>query len=412
MEALYKLREKISWPGIGMLIMVALLMCACGNQSSSQSTVISNMPTTSATSKEGSQTVSSTATVNAAHIESSKPLTSIRMVSQLVGWAIAEKTTVLRTTDGGNHWIDVTPHYSDAPTEITPTFVDGLHAWIGFVGTWDQSPITILRTSDGGQSWQWATIAANQPTGVVSLQFRGNNYQQGWVLAGIGGGPGAGHEGFGLYTTTNGGQSWSALPSIYTSDQIGGLSFLDTTTGFLAFGGPYATPQLSVTHDGGRTWKNLSLPAVPGVPGGADEYFTTPPVFFGTSGFLPVYFSSAMSSGKAGPQGFVMYTTSDGGATWVAKDYRTLLAVGGPLAPSDLYIVDPTHFYVTDQQGATWLSTNGGASWTKLAGTVGNGVTSLSFTDDLHGWAAGSGLWRTTDGGRSWQAVNYIMLAV
>jgi photosystem II stability/assembly factor-like uncharacterized protein len=396
-----------------MLIMMALLVCACDNQTSSRSSGASSMPAAPAMSKEGSHAASSTAVANVTHVESSKPLTSIRMVSQLVGWAIAGKTSVLRTTDGGNHWIDVTPHYSDPPTEITPAFVDGLHAWIGYVGVMDQSPIIILRTSDGGQIWQWATIAANQPTYVASLQFRGSNYLQGWVLAGIDGGPGAGHEGFGLYVTTNGGQIWSALPTIYTSDQMGGLSFLDTTTGFLAFGGPYATPQLSVTHDGGRSWKNLSLPAVPGVPGGgAGEYFTTPPVFFGSSGFLPVYLSAETSSGKAGPQGFVIYTTSDGGTTWATKDYKTLLTVASPLAPGDLYIVDPMHFYVTDQKGATLLSTNGGASWTTLAGTVGSGVTSLSFTDSLHGWAVGGGLWRTTDGGHSWQSVNYIVFAI
>jgi photosystem II stability/assembly factor-like uncharacterized protein len=240
----------------------------------------------------------------------------------------------------------------------------------------------------------------------VSLQFRGSNYQQGWVMVGIDGGPGAGHEGFGLYATTNGGQSWSALPSIYTSDQIGGLSFLNTTTGFLAFGGPYVTPQLSVTHDGGHSWKDLSLPAVPGLPTQAGEYFTTPPVFFGSNGFLPVYLSIDTSSGKM-VQGFVIYTTSDGGATWAAKDYRTLLAVGGPFTTSDLYIVDLTHAYVTNQKGATLLSTNGGASWVTLAGTVGTGVTALSFTDSQHGWAVGGGLWSTTNGGNSWQAVGY-----
>jgi photosystem II stability/assembly factor-like uncharacterized protein len=407
------LRRKLPWFGIGMLVM-ALIVSACGNQPVGTSGV----PTAAATTSAGNTTATSVATGagtttaiggNGGSVESSKPLTSVLMVSQSVGWAIAQKTMVLRTTDGGNHWTDVTPHYSNTPQEITPAFVDGLHASIGFVGMMDQSPITVLRTSDGGQSWQAATITASQPTGVVSMQFRGNNHQIGWVLAGIDGGPGAGHEGFGLYTTTNGGQSWSALPSIYTSDQIGGLSFLDTTTGFLAFGGPYAAPQLSVTHDGGHSWKNLSLPVVPGLPAQADEYFTTPPVFFGSSGFLPVYLSVDTSAGKR-TQGFVIYTTSDSGATWVAKGYNTLLAVGEPMATSDLYIVDPTHAYVTNAKGATLLSSNGGTSWATLTGTVGTSVTSLSFTDSQHGWAAGGGLWHTADGGNSWQAVNYTIL--
>jgi photosystem II stability/assembly factor-like uncharacterized protein len=408
MDALCKLQKKVPLLGISMFIMVILLVSACGNQSSGAS----GLPTIAATpTVRSSTTASDTTTASETHVESSKPLTSVRMVSQSVGWAIAQKATVLRTTDGGNHWLDVTPHYSGTPMEIMPSFADGLHAWIGYVATMDQGPIIILRTIDGGQSWQSATISASQPTGFVSLQFRGSNYQQGWAMVGIDGGPGAGHEGFGLYTTSDGGQNWSALPSIYTSDQIGGLSFRDTTTGFLAFGGPYATPQLSVTHDGGRSWKNLSLPVVPGLPTPADEYFTTPPVFFGSSGFLPVYLSMNTSAGKM-VQGFVIYMTSDGGATWVAKNYRTLLAVGGPLETSDLYIVDQTHFYVTNQKGATLLSTNGGVSWSTVAGTVGSGVTSLSFTDSQHGWAAGGGLWRTTDGGSSWQAINYIILGL
>ena len=406
MEMLCKLQKKVPLLGISLFIMVALLISACGNQSSGAG----SLPATAVTPTAGSSTgASDITTTSSVHVESSKPLTVVRMVTQSVGWAIADKSMVLRTTDGGNHWTDVTPHYSVTPTEIVPSFADGQHAWIGYVATMDQSPITVLRTSDGGQSWQSATISASQPTSVVSLQFRGSNYQIGWVLAGIDGGPGAGHEGFGLYTTTNGGQSWSALPSIYTSDQMGGFSWRDTTTGFLAVGGPYSTPQLSVTRDGGRSWKNLSLPVVPGLPTPAGEYFTTPPVFFGFSGFLPVYVSFDAGAGKM-VQGFVIYTTSDGGATWAAQGYKTLLAVGGPINASDLYIVDQTHFYVTDQKGATWLSTDGGAGWTRLAGTVGSGVTSLSFTDSQHGWAAGGGLWRTTDGGNSWQAVNYIIL--
>ncbi len=334
------------------------------------------------------------------------PFASIRMVSQSIGWATAQKTTILKTTDGGNDWTNVTPHYNGTPTTIVSTFMDGQHGWIAYEGTIGQNPITILRTTDGGQSWQSATISPNEPAGVVAMQFRGSNYQLGWIMVGIDGGPGAGSEAFGLYATQNGGQSWSALPSIYTSDQVTGLSFLNTTTGFLAHGGPYSTPQLSVTHNAGHSWTALSLPAVSGLPQGAGQYTTTPPVFFGSLGFLPVYLTYDTSAGKIA-QGFVIYVSHDSGTTWAAKNAGTLLAVGNPSTPSDLYIVDQTHAYVTNQQGATYLSTNGGNNWVKLAGTVGTTVTSLSFTDRLHGWAAGGGLWRTTDGGNSWQAVNY-----
>src|SRR6266700_7481892 len=122
MEMLCKLQKKVPLLGIGVLIMMALLVSACGNQSSETS----SLPTAVATPTAGSSTTASnTTTASETHVESSKPLTSIRMVSQSVGWAITQKATVLRTTDGGNHWMDVTPHYSVMPMEIMPTFADG-----------------------------------------------------------------------------------------------------------------------------------------------------------------------------------------------------------------------------------------------------------------------------------------------
>lgn len=397
------------FPLLSILILgvVALLVSACVSQP--PDTSAASTPTATPTSQVKSTatapaTATKTTTTSTGNAGSSVPLTSILMVSQSIGWAVAQKTTILRTTDGGNDWTNVTPHYNGTSPAIVPTFADGQHAWIAYESVIGQNPITILRTSNGGQSWQSSTISPNEPAGVVALQFRGSNYQLGWLMVGIDGGPGAGSEAFGLYYTQNSGQSWSALPSIYTSDQVTGLSFLNTTTGFLAHGGPYSTPQLSVTHDAGHSWKALSLPAVSGLPQEAGQYTTTPPVFFGSLGFLPVYLTYDTSAGKT-VQGFVIYVTYNSGATWTARNYSTFLAIG--TSYSDLYIVDQTHAYVTNQQGATFLSTNGGVTWAKLSGTVGTTVSSLSFTDSQHGWAAGGGLWRTTNGGNSWQKVSY-----
>src|SRR5438874_9709297 len=85
MEILCKLQKKVPLPGIIMLVMMALLISACGNQSSETS----SLPTAAATPTVGnSTTASDTTTASEIHVESSKPLTSVRMVSQSVGWAI------------------------------------------------------------------------------------------------------------------------------------------------------------------------------------------------------------------------------------------------------------------------------------------------------------------------------------
>jgi photosystem II stability/assembly factor-like uncharacterized protein len=415
MKTRSNLQKGFCWLGMSLLCSLILLLSACGNLPASTASASTHPVTAARGSVTDITQVKSTRTLSASNVSTVKSpksasivnsggpvrLTTVRMINQSVGWAVAANTTVLRTVDGGADWKNVTPVYTNYSSNALPptfTFTDGLHAWIAYQAGIYQNPVTILRTTDGGQTWERTTISPSDVSHIAALQFRGNT---GWLL--LGGDPGAGHEGFSFYSTTDGGKNWSFLSTLYTSDQVSGISFLNTTTGFLAFGGPYSTPQLAVTHNGGLTWTNLSLPAIKDLPSAdVDEYLTTPPVLFGSHGYLPVYVSTT-----TGTQGFVIYQSVDSGQTWSAGDAKTLSPTGSPATLSDFYIVDQTHGYVTDAQGATWLTYLNGTQWHKLAGKVGSSVHSLSFTDSQNGWAAGGGLWRTTDGGKSWQVVNY-----
>ncbi len=344
-------------------------------------------------------TARAASSANRSTLASMPVLQSIRMVNQTGGWATANTTMILHTVNGGNHWTNVTPHYSVAkPQSFVATFKDAQHGWVAYEPMIGGSTFTILRTTNGGVSWQRSTVSTGSSGfGISSLTFNGN--LNGWMLVGDNGGPGAGSESFALFSTTNGGVSWTVLPDIRTSDQMVYVSFVDAKDGYLTHGGPYSTPHMSVTHNGGRSWQEIALPAVKGASG---NITTTAPVFFGSTGFLPVGVQEITS-------GFEIYTSQNNGATWHASG--SFLRLGGNNVGlggvGDLYIVDPTHFYVTNQQGQTWVSTNGGVSWHKLAGTVGLDVTSLSFINAQQGWAAGNGLLRTNNGGNSWQKVNY-----
>jgi photosystem II stability/assembly factor-like uncharacterized protein len=366
-------------------IFVAVLLCLLG----------------AAVGVSKAQTTQAASSVNQSSSQVNVPLLqSIQMVNQSVGWATANTTTILHTVTGGNHWINVTPHYSVAhPQSFSATFKDAQHAWVAYESKLGDDTFTILRTTNGGVTWQSSAVSTVSGDGIASLTFNGT--LDGWILVGDNGGPGAGSESFSLFSTTNGGQAWTSLPDIHTSDQTVKNSFVDAHTGYLTHGGPYSNPQMSVTHNGGHSWQALTLPAVKGPHGNADPT-ATPPVFFGSTGFLPVGVQDTTAS-------FEIFTSHNGGVTWQASGSVLTLGTNniGLNGVGDLYIVDPAHFYVTNQQGQTLLSTDRGISWHKLSGTVGSGITSLSFPDAQHGWAAGNGLLRTSNGGNSWQKVNY-----
>ena len=62
-------------------------------------------------------------------------------------WAVGLQGTVVRTTDGGNTWVEVSPPASTVYVYHGLFFRDALRGWV--VG----SAGRILTTADGGASW-------------------------------------------------------------------------------------------------------------------------------------------------------------------------------------------------------------------------------------------------------------------
>ncbi len=295
---------------------------------------------------------------------------------------------------------------------------DNLHAWV--VSTPQASnAVTILRTSDGGQSWQSTTISVSLPEVIDPPHFI--NAQEGWLELVANGGPGAGSESVDIFHTRDGGQTWSKIASTDNSSSglprsgiKTGISFEDSMTGW-ATGGDYSdSPWLYVTHDGGSTWQEQQLadyPSFIGTPSTHVQYTTTPPVFFGTTGLLPLQVVGQLDQGpQAAVHGFLLYVSHDGGQSWYTSwktDPDTLTTFQTTL--SGLYIVDPQHAWAVNQNtGVMYGTTDGGQSWHKLASGVGQ-VTAMSFVDDANGWLLGSnGFKRTFNGGHSWHYSGYI----
>jgi photosystem II stability/assembly factor-like uncharacterized protein len=337
---------------------------------------------------------------------------SLHMFDATTGWA-ATSDRVLRTTDGGLHWQDVTPPVVPAGTiplslAMFPRSAD--EAWVarglgaGGSGT-PQSAIS--HTTDGGLTWRSITLPV---FAVAQITFV--DAEHGWMLANLD--TADGEQGDDIFRTTDGGQTWTRVAS--AADRPGalplaghktGLTFRDATTGWATGAGPAdlasAVPGdawLFTTHDGGATWRqeHLALPT----SFAQEPWFyiagVLPAVFFSPEvGVLPVAVGSSSAGGVVLT---LVYVTRDGGATWVAT-------TPAETVPDAVSLLDPSHWWLdADSNGdAAPLSTaDGGQHWTMLPPTAPFAHLSvLSFVSNTQGWAIDSaGLLRTDDGGRTW----------
>jgi len=379
------------------------------------------------------------------------------MLDKTHGWALAG-TSVLKTSDGGQRWQVVTPPNSPAPPlpspvnlgpciygvcDVTPSnlpFVPGLQetsksqkviwavgtfmnqnvAWV--VGITKPEPTIIIQhTSDGGSHWQSSQLSDKlDPTTTAIDPPYFINMQEGWLDIRVSYTMGSASSENHLFHTTDGGLHWSLLatteqmhqnaPVFYGMDT--GISVKDAQNMWetidlqmnQATGVTPNVPIAFVTHDGGKTWQEQDPPSIPS--SASMRYTTTPPVFFGNYGLMPVKVTSTTS----GNTGLSIYITNDGGIHWSGYPKTAFEA-------EQVYILDPQHIWIASMDGSIHESLNGGKSWNTL-GSIGKPftpATAMSFTDMNNGWVIivanaqgnGSQLLHTTDSGHTWQPIHY-----
>ncbi|HLA56345.1 MAG TPA: T9SS type A sorting domain-containing protein [Flavobacterium sp.] len=236
------------------------------------------------------------------------------------GYAAGESLTyngngiVLKTMDGGNHWVakwvDTDQHGLEAMS--FPTM------YTGYVGGWNQY---FAKTTDGGNEW-----APINPAGTDNVYiYKTINFKDelnGVVTAQL-------EEGFAVYTTTDGGETWtpgtglSAIPE-KVSYAGGDTYFLVNNTG-----------QIQKSDDNGATW-------------------TT--VFTGAGTLTGISFYDSLTGIATGYQ--YIYKTTDGGATWTPQD------VFEGITFRDVKWIDSMHLVMIGSPDAIFGSVDGGATWT------------------------------------------------
>lgn len=176
-------------------------------------------------------------------------------VSRSVAWLGGYDGTVLRTTDGGRHWQDVSPAGAGSLQFRDISASDAWHAVAMAAGGGTDS--RLYQTSDGGRHWQLAYQNTDPAAFFDCMSF--SDRQRGLVLSDPVDGK------FRILATSNGGRSWRVLPNAgMPAAQTGEAGFAAsgeclTTAGRDAwFGsGGGATARIFHSRDGGYHWSAL-----------------------------------------------------------------------------------------------------------------------------------------------------------
>ena len=309
---------------------------------------------------------------------------------------------ILRTTDGGRHWQNVTPQHASLENEA---FLTATLAW-AFGTQNNDGHAYIFRTSDGGQTWQSERINLLSPNDYP--QISAINAQECWLLSNSS-----------ILHTSDGGKTWEKLTTPGKPSDVAEITFINSSTGWAAGSSLY------VTHDGGQTWQQQASGLPP--PTTSVQYtFTTPTFLTSSDGILPV----SILSESAGTWQTNFYVTHDGGTTWNAvAPFPVSIGYNGiNIAFLNinhwLLFRDPGYMnYTPRYQLPLYETTDGGRHWTTgHSYSSSHAMYNFSFVSDTVGWAIGDNmprsyppgayrdiLHKTIDGGHTWTVADYVV---
>lgn len=278
---------------------------------------------------------------------SSHQFRGLAAVSRNVAWLAGTNGTVLRTSDGGRHWRDVSPAAASTLEFRDIEAWDSRHAVALTIGEGPDS--AVFRTSDGGASWQKAFTNDDPAAFYDCLAFF--NRRDGLALSDPVDGK------FRLIATHDGGRTWSVAPSAgMPAAQPGEFAFAASGTCLVASGhdawiatGGAATARVFHSRDMGRHWTVADTPVVVGPSAGIYS--------LAVSGHRRV---EAVGGDFQAPTARVDVAASsrDGGRSWrlasiMTGGYRSGVAFTGG---NSLVAVGPTGSDYSRDGGRTWTA--------------------------------------------------------
>jgi photosystem II stability/assembly factor-like uncharacterized protein len=347
---------------------------------------------------------------------------ALSFVSANDGWiaetrssqSFAGPTVLYRTTDGGHTWQRQLTWDGPGPEQVrfSPDGRNGL-----VVG---RGGVPLFRTADGGANWERRSLPP-EATQVALLYFL--DAREGWVISYLN----EATPGFaGVFHTTDGALTWTQtarldVNKLFSYGQLGGslqgsLMFHDSSIGWYAGATvsgtdiPIVEPHLYTTRDGGKSWSVQILPTTPAIGLNSSNASISLPQFFSPQQGILVATKFAAPT----LQGTYFYSTVDGGAHWTGP--QPLDLPSGSTYVRTLLVIDASHWFILSDSAGIARSTDGGRHWTAVGDwprSEGH-VFVIDFQDADTGWAGvvGTGaqpafaIYRTTDAGAHWTRVS------
>lgn len=275
------------------------------------------------------------------------------------------------------------------------------------------------------QDYEWRNVGpANQGGRISDVEAYDDDFTQVYIAVASGG----------VWKSDNAGTTWTPIFDDYETASIGDLALDQNNKDIIWVGTGEANNRNSVSwgngiyksEDGGKTFQNLGLKSTHQIARVLVHPEESDDVCVCAIGHLWGY------SGERG-----LFQTTDGGRSWnklnngLPTDGKTGCTdlVRDPNNPDILYAAyyhrlrQPWHFHSGGEEGGIYKSTDGGKSWNKLevglpAGPTGRiglsiykedpnilmAIVEAEKTDTLS--MAGSGIYRTENGGASWEYLN------
>jgi photosystem II stability/assembly factor-like uncharacterized protein len=266
----------------------------------------------------------------------------------VIGYAVGDSGTIVKTIDSGNTWISQTSNTNYILYSVR--FLNTNTGWaVGDKGT-------IRKTTNGGTTW-------------INQNFGSNNYRSVFFVNVDTGFIGGSNDT--LLKTTNSGNNWTVLPvnSIFYKSSV---YFKNVDTGFV--GGILDT--LLITTNCGNTWTKTGT-----INNGAINIFNFPNPNLGY--VLSIDYT---------------YETTDGGMSWAQQNNN--LVYNGSESLESMYFVSTNTGYIV---GSLWLepimtflgseilkTTDGGNTWNSINNIASNDyLMSVFFTNPMTGYIVG-----------------------
>ena len=314
------------------------------------------------------------------------------MIDEKHGWGLSNNK-VLTTKDGGLTWLDVSPEnlYSPYTNEMIDRFyLNKDESWISITNL---EEIEIYHTLDGGKNWDKRIVPKQE---IFSLQSFFINSKTGWILGETE--PAMGRSDKTILRTNRNGNDWETAtsPHLPRGGYPTGISFSNERNGYITY--PYYLDEfipVYKTIDGGESWALLKLEEPTAyTPSNGYNSSAFPPVFSedGQRGILLVRFISTEESV------YVPYVTDDGGETW--NDIKGVFAqYSWFLNPSVGWAID---YY----QNILYMTKDGAENWISIYPNIDlNNTYYIQFISAEIGWAILDEVYKTIDGGKTWERV-------